>query len=220
MSQEERNLPNRDHPLSEDGEPSSQQATGIPTEPASLTDSPSLPSRQGPRRPLTRRLAHDIQAYQQSLGVMSSRDEILRWDDGQINLFQGLTPPPLPTAMLPTRKRTLREILSDEKRPEKDKLAQEIDKLADEAGPSSSSYVFGRGPAEPGNGGEASGVSAQKRIRLDPTPRVMPTDEPTGGRSGSGHDTDGNEDSPGDGSSSRRTRDSDGNNNGSFPVSR
>ncbi|KAI1492365.1 hypothetical protein F5X96DRAFT_396962 [Biscogniauxia mediterranea] len=221
MSQEERNLPSRDHPSSssEDGERSSQQATGVPTEPASLVDSPpSQLSRQGPRRPVTRQLAQGIQAYQRShLGVMSSREEILKWDDGQINMFQGLTPPPLPMDMLPKRKRTIREILFDENRPRKDKLAEEIDKLANEAGPSSS-YILGHGPADLGAGGEASGANAPKRIRLHPIPRVMPTDEPAGS-AGSGHDTGGDEDSPEEGSSSRQTRDSDGN-DGSFSVSR
>lgn len=242
MSQEKRNFPSRDRPpfLGEDDGRSPQQATGVPTsvaldffllvgsaytnnrsrEPASLTGPrPSLPSGQGTRRPVTRRLAQDIQAYQQShSGVMSSRDDILQWDDSQINRFQGLTPPPLPTAMLPTRKRTIGEILTDENRPHKDKLAQEIDKLAAEAGPSSSS-VLGRGPAGLDAGGEASGANAPKRIRLDPNPRAMPADQPAGSVR-SGHDAGGDEDSPAEeGSSSRRTRDSDGN-GGSFPVSR
>ncbi|KAI1503874.1 hypothetical protein F5X99DRAFT_78898 [Biscogniauxia marginata] len=214
MSQEERNRPGRDRQSSssEDGGSSSQHATGAPTAPASLLGSaPSLSSGQGPRRPVTRRLTQGIQAYQQSrLGVMSSRDEILRWDDGQINRFKGLTPPPLPSAMLPTKKRTIGEILNDEKPPEKDKLAQEIDKLAQGADPAKG-YVLQSGPADPGAGGEASGTNKQKRIRLDPTPRVMPTDETT--------DMSGNQESPGEGQSSEHTRDTDSNND-SYSVSR
>ncbi|KAI1327509.1 hypothetical protein F5Y16DRAFT_371518 [Xylariaceae sp. FL0255] len=77
------------------------------------------------KRPLTRRFAHEVQVdRQERIDLTLSSGEITQ---SPKTSFTGLTPPPLPLAMLPGKKRTLDEILEDETLPLKDKMSAEIE---------------------------------------------------------------------------------------------
>ncbi|KAK8033404.1 hypothetical protein PG991_002802 [Apiospora marii] len=82
------------------------------------------------RRPLTRGLVHRVQAQQSAQDdqqPVSTRDDILKWDDCH---FRGLTPPPLPYETRPQRKkRAIQEIIADNSPREPDRMTREIEDL-------------------------------------------------------------------------------------------
>ncbi|KAI0520930.1 hypothetical protein F5B22DRAFT_644671 [Xylaria bambusicola] len=103
----------------------------------------SRSSDRRPRRSVTRRLLQHIQTSEVSdpdtagmaHGISSLGNEPL----------MGLSPlSPLPPAMLPTKKRSLDEVLGDQSPPEKDKMSAEIDELA--GGPTSDLSGSSSGP--------------------------------------------------------------------------
>ncbi|KAI0867858.1 hypothetical protein GGS24DRAFT_252167 [Hypoxylon argillaceum] len=109
----------------EEEEISSNRATSGSSDPDSdefnRLYTPSRCSEPSVRPPKSRRFLEDLQAAQTNrLGSL---------DDGS---FRGLTPPPLPFDMLPSKKRPLCEVLGDESPPRKDKLTVEIEQLARE----------------------------------------------------------------------------------------
>ncbi|CAJ2513704.1 Uu.00g018230.m01.CDS01 [Anthostomella pinea] len=168
-----------------DDERWSTQAAGALTESSSAGSSTqSLSRRHSSRRPITRRLAHDIQVSQQSqVGTVSSTEDILNWDDTQVNRFMGLTPPPLPPAMLPYKKRTLKQVLDKDYPPRKDKMSEELDGLVHET--KSPEYVLVSGPFSPQTGessrtAEANQHKETKMTEASLTPRFLPPDMPSG----------------------------------------
>lgn len=79
-------------------------------------------------RPMTRRFLQDLEAARTSgLDVASAAQAISAPSSSSL---RGLTPPPLPSVMLPSKKRSLGEVLSDDSPPQKDKMSVEIDQLA------------------------------------------------------------------------------------------
>ncbi|KAI1334879.1 hypothetical protein F5Y15DRAFT_400156 [Xylariaceae sp. FL0016] len=134
---------------------------------------------QAPRRPITRGLAQNIQVHQKHRQeAVSSRVDILKWNDNQIDVFRGLTLDPLPSAMVPSRKRSLSTILADDSPPRKDKLTEEIDQIARDSDGS-----YGLASDGPKTRGGYSNQSPQdhrkKRTRTTERadiPRTMPGD--------------------------------------------
>ncbi|KAK5625048.1 hypothetical protein RRF57_000764 [Xylaria bambusicola] len=119
----------------------------------------SRSSDRGPRRPVTRRLLHNIQTAQaRDSNTTGMAQRISSLGDEPL---MGLSPlSPLPPAMLPTKKRSLNEVLGDQSPPEKDKMSAEIDELAGRPTsdlPSSSS--------EPGNA-VATGSHQRKKSKV------------------------------------------------------
>ncbi|GAP86374.1 hypothetical protein SAMD00023353_1800320 [Rosellinia necatrix] len=91
---------------------------------------PSRSSQPERRRPMTRRHLQDLQAAQESHeDTAYATDEMSSLNS---NPFRGLTPAPLPPAMLPSKKRSLDEVLRDNSPPQKDKLFTEIEQLSGE----------------------------------------------------------------------------------------
>ncbi|KAI8953670.1 hypothetical protein F4801DRAFT_536178 [Xylaria longipes] len=119
---------------SEDEEICSNKATSGSSDPGSddLGQAPtrSRSSERGPQRTTAMRLPRDQQTSQRS------GPDTARAIPGTMSLgsssFMGLTLAPLPSAMLPNKKRALDEVLSDETPPEKDKMSAEIEQLAGE----------------------------------------------------------------------------------------
>ncbi|KAI1436615.1 hypothetical protein GGR50DRAFT_693020 [Xylaria sp. CBS 124048] len=109
--------------------------------PAQSRSRSSEHGRQRPRKP--KRLLKDLPSAptenRDSAG--SSRGMPSRGSSS----FRGLTPPPLPSAMLPSKKRHLDEVLCDKSPPEKDKMSVEIERIA--SGSSSEPYVLQGGPS-------------------------------------------------------------------------
>ncbi|KAI1174632.1 hypothetical protein F4777DRAFT_377803 [Nemania sp. FL0916] len=115
-----------------DEENCSNRATRGSSDPGSDTRSRS--SDAGLPRPATRRPLQTLQTAQ------THRLDTSRATQGISTLssssLRGLTPPPLPSAMLPSKKRSLGEVLGDESPPEKDKMSVEIDHLVGAEEPS------------------------------------------------------------------------------------
>ncbi|KAI0447586.1 hypothetical protein F4803DRAFT_269504 [Xylaria telfairii] len=87
--------------------------------------------------------------------------------------LMGLTLAPLPSAMLPSKKRPLDEVLSDETPPEKDKMAAEIDQIAGEAPLQPHPLSVGSSETAPGES------HRQKRSKVNEapsTPQALPID--------------------------------------------
>ncbi|KAI0469507.1 hypothetical protein F4859DRAFT_486862 [Xylaria cf. heliscus] len=91
----------------------------------------SRSSERGTQRPISGPLPQDQQASQASDPDTARTAPITLSLGG--SSFMGLTLPPLPSAMLPMKKRPLDEVLSDETPPQQDKMSAEIDQLAEEA---------------------------------------------------------------------------------------
>ncbi|KAI0813956.1 hypothetical protein GGR55DRAFT_489048 [Xylaria sp. FL0064] len=116
----------------EDEDNYSNKATSGSSDPGS-DDLELLPTHSGPsepavERPLTRRFAQHLQAAQTDHANTTEAAPATSTIGG--NSLMGLTLSPLPSAMLPSRKRSLGEVLGDETPPGKDKLSAEIDHLA------------------------------------------------------------------------------------------
>ncbi|KAI0453111.1 hypothetical protein F5B21DRAFT_480916 [Xylaria acuta] len=119
----------------EDEEICSNKATSGSSDPGSddldLVPTRTRSSECGLQQPIAMRLPQDEQASQ------TNGPDTARAIPGTLSLgsssFMGLTLAPLPSAMLPTKKRPLGEVLSDKTPPEKDKMSAEIDQLAGEA---------------------------------------------------------------------------------------
>ncbi|KAI1113449.1 hypothetical protein F5Y14DRAFT_210307 [Nemania sp. NC0429] len=94
---------------------------------------PSEPPRL--QRPMTRRFLRDLEAARtKRLDAAPGAQPI---SSSSSSSFMGLAPAPLPSVMLPSKKRSLDEVLSDDSPPQKDKMSVEIDQLA--GGPRGSS---------------------------------------------------------------------------------
>ncbi|KAI0117777.1 hypothetical protein GGR51DRAFT_267177 [Nemania sp. FL0031] len=135
------------HISREDEETSSNRATSgssdIESDDLGSIHPGSLSSESRPRRPRPRRLKQDLRASQASrLDTGRATREISSFSSGS---FRGLTPPPLPPAMLPSKKRSLGEVLGDKSAPQKDKMSLEIDQLA--GGGSSRPHALPAGPS-------------------------------------------------------------------------
>ncbi|KAI1826503.1 hypothetical protein F4861DRAFT_86275 [Xylaria intraflava] len=150
----------------EDGEVCSDKATIGSSDPdpdeLELVQTRSRSSERSSQGSMTMRLVQDLHAAPtEGRGLIGNRDPIdggnttdvrdpttttqgTTGADGNPFKGLGLTPPPLPSVMLPGKRRRLVEILDDEKAPEKDKLSVEIDRIA-EAG-SSESNALQAGP--------------------------------------------------------------------------
>lgn len=119
-----------------------------------------------PRRPVISSLSQHIQTAQadDSNAADTARGISSRGNHSLI----GLSPlSPLPHAMLPTRKRSLEEVLGDQSRPEKDKLSAEIDELAGKQPPS--------GPPESSSSARdisATGSHQRKKSRTSGEPSI------------------------------------------------
>ncbi|KAI1127370.1 hypothetical protein F5Y10DRAFT_194865 [Nemania abortiva] len=116
----------------EDEETCSTRATSgssdLGSDDLGLVPTLSLSSEPGLRRPMTRRFLQDLQASQTNrLDAGRAARETLSPSNSSL---RGLTPPPLPSSMVPSKKRSLGEVLGDESPPEKDKMSAEIDQLA------------------------------------------------------------------------------------------
>ncbi|KAI1735757.1 hypothetical protein F4680DRAFT_297412 [Xylaria scruposa] len=90
----------------------------------------SRSSERGIQRLTTLQHQHDQQASQTS--GPDTANAIPRTLSHDSSSFMGLTLAPLPSAMLPVKKRPLDELLKDRTPPEKDKMSAEIDQLASE----------------------------------------------------------------------------------------
>ncbi|KAJ2989272.1 hypothetical protein NUW58_g3553 [Xylaria curta] len=121
----------------EDDEICSNKATSGSSDPGTDDLGPepirSQPSKHEHHQPVARPFLLDAQIAQTGRRDTVGVAQRISSSDG--SSFRGLTPPTLPSAMLPTRKRSIGEVLEDESPPQKDKLATEIDQLAG-AGPS------------------------------------------------------------------------------------
>ncbi|KAJ3579814.1 hypothetical protein NPX13_g752 [Xylaria arbuscula] len=96
-----------------------------------LSHTRSRSSDHRPHRPVVSSLSQHIQTVQANDSNTTNpiQGTSSRGNDSLI----GLSPlSPLPHAMLPTRKRSLEEVLGDESQPAKDKMSAEIDELARE----------------------------------------------------------------------------------------
>ncbi|KAI1749893.1 hypothetical protein F4782DRAFT_532973 [Xylaria castorea] len=122
----------------EDDEICSNKATGGSSDPGSddlyvgLVLTRSRSSERGLQRLTTMRHPRDQQASQTS-GPDTARAIPGTSSSHGSSSFMGLTLAPLPSAMLPTKKRPLDEVLNDQTLPDQDKMAAEIDQLASEA---------------------------------------------------------------------------------------
>ncbi|KAI8629579.1 hypothetical protein F5Y19DRAFT_86388 [Xylariaceae sp. FL1651] len=146
-------------------------SSDLGSEDSALVQPPSRSSDRGPRRSLTRRHTTELEADRRThQDTLSSTDGIPQLGG---NSLRGLTPPPLPPAMLPDKKRSLGEVLRDESPPQQDKMAAEIERLAKGE---LSSFV-----TEPGSSGTqtvgATHGHRRKRSKVaeeSATPQVMP----------------------------------------------
>ncbi|KAI1083439.1 hypothetical protein F5B20DRAFT_406069 [Whalleya microplaca] len=155
-----------------DDECHSLQSMEIPGTNSIATPTGARSSSRGLRRHITRKFTRGIQAYQQDHNeAVISTDDILQWDDGQVDRFKGLTPPPLTPDLLPGKKRSIRAILGDNSPPRKDKMSEEIDKMTSQAN-SSPSDAVDLGSQAP-ESDQASGSHQQKKVRLALTMRGM-----------------------------------------------
>ncbi|KAI0014413.1 hypothetical protein F4779DRAFT_612705 [Xylariaceae sp. FL0662B] len=164
------------------------QSTEVPVRSNSVATSvrarPS--SSQGLRRHLTRRLTREIQNYQQSHNeAVASTEDILRWDDGQVNRFKGLTPPPLTPELLPGKKRSIRAILGDNSPPRKDKMSEEIDKIMSQVASSPSDAI--RPDSQFMESDQASSSHQQKKIKFVSTARSAGPSDRAEGNTHQGH---------------------------------
>ncbi|KAI0435328.1 hypothetical protein F5Y09DRAFT_2671 [Xylaria sp. FL1042] len=78
-------------------------------------------------QPVTRQFAQHLQAVRTD--HLDATDAAPETSTVGGSSLMGLTLSPLPSAMLPSRKRSIREVLRDESTPEKDKMSAEIDHL-------------------------------------------------------------------------------------------
>jgi hypothetical protein len=132
----------------------------------------SRSSERGVRRPVTRRLMQELRADR--MNRPDASNPTMGIPSMISSSFRGLTPDPLPSAMLPDKKRSLDEVLLDESRPRKDKMSAEIDQLT-EGGPPQS-HVSQAGPSGTQNT-ERTRTHRRKRSRTSGeslTPRVLP----------------------------------------------
>ncbi|KAI1192168.1 hypothetical protein F5B17DRAFT_379693 [Nemania serpens] len=88
----------------------------------------SRSSGPGLQRPMTRRLLRDLEAARTIRQDIGSTAQAI--SSPSSSSLRGLTPPPLPSVMLPGKKRSLDEVLNDDSPPQKDKMSVEIDRLA------------------------------------------------------------------------------------------
>ncbi|KAJ8131721.1 hypothetical protein O1611_g1905 [Lasiodiplodia mahajangana] len=180
------------HISREDEETCSNRATSgssdIGSDDLGSTHTGLLSSEPRPQRPMTRRFLQDLHA---STGRAAREISSL----GSSSL-RGLTPPPLPPAMLPSKKRSLGEVLGDESPPEKDKMSVEIDQLA--GGGPSRPHALAAGPS-----GTQSVMSIQshRRKKSKASGEELTFRMPPRGTRGSAMDSDG----PGDKSPERRS---------------
>ncbi|KAI3318337.1 hypothetical protein HD806DRAFT_512594 [Xylariaceae sp. AK1471] len=107
----------------------------------------SQSSERGLQRPMTRRLRQELQADQKNR--LDASNPTIGISPLISSSFRGLTPDPLPSAMLPDKKRSLDEMLHDKTPPQNDKMSAEIDQLAEEGPPHS--YILQAGPSETQN---------------------------------------------------------------------
>lgn len=133
---------------SEKEETYSDRATNGSSDPGSngldSAHTPSRSSRQAHEGPMTRPLLQDAQASRTSnQGATSGTQGLSTVDSSSL---RGLTPAPLPPDILPSKKRTLAEVLRDESPPQKDKLCAEIDQLYGEE--ASHSHSSSAGPSD------------------------------------------------------------------------
>ncbi|KAI1423305.1 hypothetical protein F5Y12DRAFT_551495 [Xylaria sp. FL1777] len=80
------------------------------------------------QRPMTRGFAQHLQTARTS--HPDTPDSTQGTSSSTTSSLIGLTLTPLPSAMLPSKKRSIGEVLGDESPPEKDKMSAEIDQLA------------------------------------------------------------------------------------------
>lgn len=128
-------------------------------------------SSQDPRgpflRPLTRRLVPF--GANESTATTSALNNLALNSDSD-SRFRGLTPPPLPLAVLPTKKRSIGSVLKDDvdMPPQHDKLSRELETMVP--------YVLGNGHrnSSPTQSGIATGSSYATRRRQNDnsTPRT------------------------------------------------
>lgn len=109
----------------------SDRATSGSSDPGSdrLDSAPALSRSSGRAHdgPMTRGLLQGVQTSRASnQDTTRGTQGLSTVDSGSL---RGLTPAPLPPDILPSKKRTLGEVLRDESPPRKDKLSAEIDQL-------------------------------------------------------------------------------------------
>ncbi|KAI0022637.1 hypothetical protein F4780DRAFT_158691 [Xylariomycetidae sp. FL0641] len=99
----------------------------------------------------------------------------------------GLTPPPLPPAMIPSKGRSLHEILRDKKVPEKDKMSSEIDDMVAKANPGEYLLTSASGSTTSASTSPYIQAAFSEISKSDEVPRTLPWDvadmRPRDGRS-------------------------------------
>lgn len=123
------------------------------------------------QRPMTRRFLQDLEAARTNYLDVPPAAQVISAPSS--SSLRGLTPPPLPSVMLPSKKRYLGEVLSDDSPPQKDKMSAEIDQIA---GGSLESQLKRAGPSGTQNVAHTLSHPAKKsRVGGGPSsPRPLP----------------------------------------------
>ncbi|KAH8157142.1 hypothetical protein CIB48_g11103 [Xylaria polymorpha] len=139
-----------------------------------LVPTRSRSSERGLQPPFTRPLPREQQTS------LTSGPDPARTVPGTLSLgsspLMGLTLAPLPPAMLPSKKRPLDEVLSDETPPEKDKMSAEIDQIAGEAPLQLHALSVGSSETQDVAPGESHRQKRSKVSEAPSIPQALPLD--------------------------------------------